>query len=69
MIYSEEEGHTLEVNYHFWGINEHFGGPSVHFQDFECIWSTWTLFGTAQQLHINATRLFIIGVKKWWDYL
>ena len=30
MIYSEEEGHTLGVNYHFFGINEHFGGPSVH---------------------------------------
>ena len=30
MFYSEEEGHTLGANYHFWGINEHFGGPSVH---------------------------------------
>ena len=30
MIYSGEEGHTLGVNYNFWGINEHFGGSSVH---------------------------------------
>ena len=29
MIYSGEEGHTLGVNYHFWGMNDHFGGSSV----------------------------------------